>query len=220
MKKFTLALSAAALLGVSACSNPNEGNTTATGDTSNDGNMVAEGSETDPNPPATTGTAMSAPDFAAALAASDMFEIESSRLALEKAQSADVKKFAQMMVDGHTQTSAKLKALTAGQTPAMMLPAKLPNDKQAIVTRLRATPADGFDAAYMQEQVAAHQATLSMLQGFVASGDHAALKQLSSEMIPIVTSHLEMARKMQGGTQSTAKGSAQTSNGGMMPAKQ
>jgi putative membrane protein len=195
MRKMTLAISALALLTAAGCDNRNDDVMVDDG-APQDGNAVPEGVESDPNPPATQGAAMPTTEFASTMAASDMFEIESSRVALQKAQSPEVKKFAKMMVDMHTQSSAKLKALAASQTPPIVLPAILPNDKKAIIGKLQSTAAGDFDAAYMQEQITAHQNSLGMLRGFVANGDHAAMKQLADEMIPIVSSHLEMARSM------------------------
>jgi putative membrane protein len=194
MNKMTLTISALALLATAGCGNQNDGGMVDDG--IQDGNTVPEDVEPDPNLATAQGTAMPTNEFASALAVSDMFEIESSRIALKKAQSPEVKKFAQIMVDMHTQSSAKLKALAANQTPALTLPTALPNDKKTLVDRLQSTASVGFDAAYMKEQVTAHQNALTMLRGFVANSDHAAMKQLADEMIPIVSNHLEMARSI------------------------
>ncbi|MGL4964038.1 MAG: DUF4142 domain-containing protein [Inquilinus sp.] len=47
-------------------------------------------------------------------AMSDMFEIKSGKLALEKSSKPDVKAFAQMMVDDHAQLAQKVAAAAAG----------------------------------------------------------------------------------------------------------
>lgn len=140
--------------------------------------------------------AMSATDFATNLAASDMFEIESSKLALQKAQSAEVKKFAQSMIDAHTQSSAKLKAIAAAAKPPIMLPTMLPADKNIRIDSLSKASGASFDAMYMTHQTEAHQNALSMLEGYAANGQDAALKQLAASLAPIVSGHLDMVRRM------------------------
>src|SRR3954447_10075822 len=62
-------------------------------------------------------------DFATKAGAAGMFEIQSSQLALSKSQNADVKAFAQKMVDDHTKAADELKTAAASQgvtVPAAM----------------------------------------------------------------------------------------------------
>ena len=57
------------------------------------------------------GVAPKTEDFVKEVAISDMFEIESSKLAQQKANAAPVKTFAGQMVTDHTKTSTELKGL-------------------------------------------------------------------------------------------------------------
>src|SRR3954468_4823152 len=50
-------------------------------------------------------TPTKAAQFVPMAASSDLYEIESSRLALERSQSPAIKQFAQMMIDHHTMTT-------------------------------------------------------------------------------------------------------------------
>jgi putative membrane protein len=52
-------------------------------------------------------------DFAIEAADGGMLEVELGKVAQQKASSAEVKKFAQMMVDDHTKANDELKALAA-----------------------------------------------------------------------------------------------------------
>ena len=63
--------------------------------------------------PAATG-APSAQDFVNKVAISDMFEIQSSQMALSKQADADTKPFAEKMIQDHQKTSTELKALVEG----------------------------------------------------------------------------------------------------------
>jgi putative membrane protein len=57
--------------------------------------------------------AESAQDFVNKVAISDMFEIQSSQLALTKQPDADTKPFAEKMISDHQKTSSELKALVS-----------------------------------------------------------------------------------------------------------
>jgi putative membrane protein len=70
------------------------------------------------------------------VAISDMFEVESSKLALEKKVAAD-QAFAQRMVHDHTQTTEQLKHLVGGGKVKAQLPAEL--DRRAQTNARKAT---------------------------------------------------------------------------------
>ena len=163
-------------------------------DTANmEANVAAEANLAIDN--ATTAAApMSAQGFANAAAASDRFEIESSRLAAVASESAAIKTFAAQMVTAHTASSAKLKAAAAGLTPPVT-PDDTPSaQQQRILDDLKTKTGPDFDGAYAAAQVNAHQMTLDALNAYVAGGDNAALKDLAKGMIPTVTAHLNMAK--------------------------
>jgi putative membrane protein len=124
----------------------------------------------------------------------DMFEIQSSQLAVQKAQTASVKSFAQMMIDGHTATSAKLKPIAqqAGVAPPAMLDAK----HQAMISSLQAASATEFEKRYIEQQTTAHQEALALHQGYASKGDNAALRAFASQTAPIVEQHLAQLRKL------------------------
>jgi putative membrane protein len=143
-----------------------------------------------------TVTNVDTPTFVRSMAASDMFEIDSSNLALRKATSDEVKRFAQQMIDAHTASSAKLKSLVGAATTPMEMPTMLPAEKKAIVERLEATGADAFDMAYMDAQLTAHREALRMLQDYSARGTDADLRAFATEMVAPVSAHLEMAQKL------------------------
>src|SRR3954468_13430048 len=67
------------------------------------------------------GIAPSTPDFVKEVAISDMFELESNKLATEKGNAAE-KTFASHMVTDHTKTSSELKAMVSGGKVKAELP--------------------------------------------------------------------------------------------------
>lgn len=132
--------------------------------------------------------------FANAAAGSDAFEIETSRLAADKAASATVKTFAQNMIKAHTDSTAKLKAAAAAATPPVTPSPQMTPLQQQTLSELQGKSGADFDTAYAKAQVDAHEMTLDALKAYSTSGDVPSLKNFATELIPVVTGHLNMAK--------------------------
>lgn len=132
--------------------------------------------------------------FALTAASSDMFEIQSSKAALEKANRADVKTFAEHMVHDHGGTSAKLKAAAEADGIGPLSP---PDSKHAqmIKTAVEAKGGD-FDLIYARMQVMAHQEAVALFEDYAENGTSASLKAFAAESLPILTQHLDEAKKL------------------------
>jgi predicted outer membrane protein len=78
---------------------------------------------------AVLGVSPSTPDFVQQAAISDMFEIQSSELATQRADAA-TKAFAEQMVSAHRKTSDELKGLVASGKVKETLPTKLDSAHQ------------------------------------------------------------------------------------------
>jgi putative membrane protein len=178
----------AGALSLAACGHKTETTTTETVNTT--GDNVAD-VETPAAPALTPGQT-----FANTAAASDAFEIETSKLALQLSQSDAVKAFARQMVTAHTTSTEKLKAAAAGVSPAIAPDPTLTPEQQQKLADLKTKTGAAFDTAYAAEQVAGHQATLDALKAYAASPDVAPLSQFATTMVPIVTAHLNMAKSI------------------------
>ena len=132
--------------------------------------------------------------FANAAAASDKFEIESSKLAASVSQSAAVKSYAQKMISAHEESTAKLKSTLGGMTPPVAPDDTLTAEQQASLDGLKGKTGADFDAAYKAAQVDAHEKALDALNNYAASGDNDALKTLAKGLSPKVAGHLNMAK--------------------------
>lgn len=130
-------------------------------------------------------------------AASDMFEIESSRMAVSMSQNANVRQFAQMLITHHTQTSQQLMAAARASgmspPPPMLMPMQ-----QRMLDQLRRANGRAFDRVYMTQQVPAHEMALALHSNYARSGDTPALRGTASAAVPIVQQHLTEARRMRG----------------------
>lgn len=133
--------------------------------------------------------------YVAAAGSSDQFEIQSSQEALSKSQSEDVRRFAQMLIDHHTQTSQSVMAAAreAGMTPP---PPVLMPRHAAMLRTIQAAPADRFDGVYLAAQVPAHVEALALHQTYSANGDTPSLRAAAGAAVPIVQQHLTEAQRM------------------------
>ena len=132
-------------------------------------------------------------DFVKEVAVSDMFEIESSKLAQDKGN-AQEKTFAGQMVTDHTKTSSELKALVSSGKVKADLPAALDSSHQSKLDKLKQAKPDAFAKDYASEQVSAHKDAVSLFERYAKGGDNADLKDWAGKTLPALKHHLEMAQ--------------------------
>ena len=133
--------------------------------------------------PAATG-APSAQDFVNKVAISDMFEIQSSQMALSKQPDADTKPFAEKMIQDHQKTSSELKALVGGSMVKLTLPAALDSEHQRMLDELNAKSGKDFDTSYDQIQVKAHRDAVALFEAYSKSGEDSELKTWAGKTLP------------------------------------
>lgn len=139
-------------------------------------------------------TSESAQQFVTKVAVSDMFEIQSSKLATEKAD-ASSKSFAQQMIKDHAKTSNELK--TIAQNIKAAVPVALDDEHKKKLDQLTNLKAgDEFDAAYDKMQVDAHTEAVQLFTQYSKNGDNPDLKAWAAKTLPDLQHHLEMAKKL------------------------
>jgi putative membrane protein len=121
-----------------------------------------------------------------------MAEVQAGKLAAGKAQNPSVSRFAKTMVDEHSKTNERLKAL-AGKAD-IPLPADLDPDHKATLAWLDTLSGPDFDRAYMQSQLIDHQKTVQLLQWEMSQGQDAQLQRLAADALPAVLHHLQRAQ--------------------------
>ncbi len=149
-----------------------------------------------PPPPAEAKT--SAMPYVMAAGMSDLYEINSSQIALQKSKTPAIRSFATMLIKHHTMTTAATTkaAKKAGLTPPA--PA-LDAGATASITELQSASAADFDRLYIGQQIPAHQAALDLHQSYSTGGDQAPLRVTAKTAKPIVKQHIAAALKLQAG---------------------
>ena len=146
-------------------------------------------------------TGTSATNYAAWAADSDMYEIQSSQLALSKAKNDAVKQFAREMIQDHKTTTKTLMAALPKTSPQVPKPPKtLSQPNQAKIDQLRQASGAGFDQLYLQQQMQAHQQAWALHKGYATDGSDPALRQVATAAVPIIEKHLQHLKAMPAGS--------------------
>lgn len=139
----------------------------------------------------------SATDYVKLAADSDMYEIQSSKVALSKSKTPAVRSFAQQMITDHMQTTKSLMAALKNGDRTIAKPStKLSAANASKIALLKKAPKASFDALYMQQQTQAHQMAWSLHKGYATDGTDPALKQVASTAVPIIEQHLQHVKGM------------------------
>ena len=168
---------------------------------------------------------MSGAQFRQMAMSSDAFEIESSRLALQRSRSPAVRRFAQMMVRDHSATTqalmggAPMAAVPGGPVGAVVAapfqaagavagavvggpagaPAMALDPRHAqMLNQLAGVRGRTFDAAYAQMQVMAHREAVGMFAAYAQAGNEPALRNFAAQVLPNLQHHLAMAQRLSG----------------------
>jgi putative membrane protein len=131
----------------------------------------------------------------------DTVDIDAGKLAAEKASNKEVKAFGETMVRDHTAVNAKATALAKklGVTPEESdTSKKLKADGDKTLARLKGLSGAEFDKAYVDNEVAYHEAVIGVVTNtLIPNTKNAELKSLLESAGPIFTSHLEHAKQLQ-----------------------
>ncbi len=144
---------------------------------------------------AVLGISPSTPDFVKEAAISDMFEIESSKLAAQRATDEATKNFANQMVTDHTKTSTQLKEAVSSD-PQTPVPNSLDSSHQSKLDKLKGLTGADFTKQYHDDQVTAHKNAVSLFERYAKGGDSEKLKSWASKTLPDLQKHLEEAQSL------------------------
>ena len=134
--------------------------------------------------------------FVTAAAMTDMYEVEAAKIAQQRSKSADIKKFAAMMVKDHTATTKELKGILTKAAITATPPAEFDERHKGLIDNLKSATADNFDKTYLDQQTAAHEEAETLMKGYADHGEQADLKAFATKVAPKVQMHLDMAKSL------------------------
>lgn len=136
------------------------------------------------------------------MAQTDMAEIEAGKMAMQKASSPEVKKYAEHMVQAHTKMleEGKKLAQAKGVTP----PAGPDKKHQAAAKKLGQQSGEAFDRQYMEQMVKDHEDALKLVEKTAKDAKDPDLKAQAQKGAPHIKEHLAQARKLHASLGSSA----------------
>jgi putative membrane protein len=153
--------------------------------------------------PATVASAQGVtdPQIAHIVVTANQIDIDAGKLAQTQSTNAEVKKFAGTMVTDHTGVNksatelvTKLK-VTPEDNPTSQ---SLKKDADATLKKLKGLSGAAFDKAYVDNEVAYHQAVLDAVdKTLIPNAKNAELKALLVKVRPAFVAHLEHAKHLQ-----------------------
>ncbi len=142
------------------------------------------------------------PQIAAIVVAANQVDIDAGELAKSRASNAQVKEFAQRMITDHTGVNKSATDLVTRLhvTPeANDTSRSLQKGGDDNLAALKKLSGSAFDKAYVDHEVAYHQAVLDAVDNtLIPNAKNAELKALLVKVRPAFVAHLDHARHLQG----------------------
>jgi putative membrane protein len=154
--------------------------------------------------------------FATKAAQGNMAEVALGKLATEKSQNDDVKKFGQMMVDDHSKAEQDLEGVASKNN--WTLPKEVNAQQKAEQQRLEKLSGAAFDRAYVQMMVKDHVKDVAEFKKEAAdTSANPDLKDFVTRTYPTLDNHLTHAKALQdsmnkSGASSKAAGKSKKKN--------
>lgn len=141
------------------------------------------------------------PEIASVAVTANQIDVNYGKIALKKASNADIKKFAQTMVNDHTNiikqavdlaTKLKVTPKTNATTQSLL------DGEKKTTKMLNSKKGKAFDEAYINNEVAYHKAVIDAVQKvLIPDCQNAELKSLLQKVMPLLNEHLMMAEHTQ-----------------------
>lgn len=132
----------------------------------------------------------------------DIYEIEAANIALDRSRDPSIHAIAKKMVADHTASTHHLQAaLEMNETNGVIDPPKVPDARRKkMLQHLSEAPEDAFDKTYLDQQVLAHEETVSLMESYCEGGDNAQLRSVAQGNLPVVKRHLAHVKRARAST--------------------
>jgi len=137
-------------------------------------------------------------DIAHVGVAANQIDIEYAKIALKRSKNKSVRAFAETMSNDHTSVIAQASELVTklGVTPTDNAVSKSLNSDAALKRKeLKAVGKEGFDKAYIENEVIYHQAVIDAVKNLlIPQTQNPELKALLEGIVPALETHLKHAK--------------------------
>ena len=143
---------------------------------------------------AATGTTV---NFVQSASIGDQFEIESSKLALDKSQNDRIKEFAKQLIDDHIKISKDLNdALHMSSALPSLATDTLDPKHQVMLDKLKSLSGTDFDQQYIKAQIEEHSDEVVVFEKYASNGEDALLKKYAESTLPMLKDHQQRSAQL------------------------
>jgi len=146
-------------------------------------------------------TKLSDAEIASIAVVANQVDIDAAKLAQDKSKNTEVQNFAKTMISDHQSVIDKATALVQklGVTPKdNTLSQQLSSNGTKNRQLLQAKSGKDFDKAYINNEVAYHEAVISTVEGrLIPEAQNNELRDLLQSVLPVLKTHLEHAKMVQ-----------------------
>lgn len=125
--------------------------------------------------------------------ASGLTEIELANNALQKSTHEEVRHFAQMMIEGHTQINNDLRTLANAE--GLNIPSEATLLKKAKARMLALKKGESFESSYAGHQVESHEQSYKLFRQ-AAKSPNSNIRKFAEEKLPSLEHHLNVAKAL------------------------
>ncbi|XWW45999.1 DUF4142 domain-containing protein [Fibrella sp. USSR17] len=133
-------------------------------------------------------------EFAVKAASGGLLEVELGKIAQEKGQSAEVKKFGVQMVTDHEKANAELKALAALKN--ITLPTTPGEEHQKDIDDMRKLSGAEFDKKYISYMKDDHEEDVKEFKEAAKDAKDPSIREFATKTLPTLQMHLDMVTAM------------------------
>lgn len=138
----------------------------------------------------------SSQDFVHTASIANRFEIESSRLAIDKSHNTDIKQFAQRMIDDHTKAGEQMQQTLQSSHSHAQAATNLDTQHQKLLRELQHASGVNFDRDYIKIQTDAHKKAVALFRNYSKEGEDSAIRQFAARTLPVLEDHLNMVEHL------------------------
>ncbi|HEV8658785.1 MAG TPA: DUF4142 domain-containing protein [Thermoanaerobaculia bacterium] len=122
-------------------------------------------------------------------------EVELAQDAVSHASNADVKAFAQKLIDDHGKANQELAQLAS--TKGVTIPSELQSKMKEAKERLMKLTGKSFDQAFIKQMVDDHTSTIKMFEDEAKVAADSDVKSFIDKTLPTLREHLTRAKELQ-----------------------
>ena len=145
-------------------------------------------------------------NYVVAAAQGDMFEIAAAQVALVRAQSASVKRYARMLLQDHTTSLADLTPLASSL--GITLPADVTAEQKVSLGGLDSLSGRIFDREYVHEEINDHEVDIDLAKTEARHGTDPAVRANAAKELRVLRKHLATGERVENILQASARRAA------------